>query len=202
MFGLKAEKKKMHRGSIFLGSGRERNRLCGGKLLSNDHFTYAGTYSDINQSSKWLTENLREHSKGKFVWCWHLESSVCVCARMPAWFTRCVAESTVIPAASTAALYTSHLQRLASVVETRTIFNWPSKHSGQQREESGLPQWTTAPLPVCHSHHSFLSSHLSIYLSVCPFCILAPLCLSNSQTRFPHDWLKTAFPVFATCGFI
>lgn len=169
MFGWKAEKKEDAQREYILGRGRERNKLCGGKLLSNTHFTYAGTYSDINQSSKWLTENLREHSKGKFVWCWHLESSVCVCvclcARMSGWFTRCVAESTVIPAASTAALHTSHLQRLASVVETRTIFNWPSKHSGQQREESGLPQWTTAPLPVRHSHHSFLYSHLSIYLS-------------------------------------
>lgn len=56
-------------------------------------------------------------------------------------------ETTFIPAASTAALYTSHLQRLASIVETCTIFNWPNKHCGQQREESGLSVCTTS-LPL------------------------------------------------------
>lgn len=54
-----------------------------------------------------------------------------------------------IPAA-TAVLQTSHLQRLASVVETCTIYNWPTKHSGQQREESGLSPWNNVSvwLPV------------------------------------------------------
>lgn len=46
------EKKEDAQRECILGRGGERNRLCGGKLLSNTHFTYAGTYSDINQSSK------------------------------------------------------------------------------------------------------------------------------------------------------
>lgn len=125
----------------------------------------------MNQSSKWLTEDatqssLRENSlevtfRGKFV-CTGFHGLL----QGP--------ETTGFLAATTAALHTSHLQRLASIVETCTIFNWPSKHSGQQREESGLPQLkeknnTKTILPVCHSHPLFL---ILIFFKIPPLSFL------------------------------
>lgn len=51
---------------------------------------------------------------------------LCVCVRVCVWGLHALLqwpETTFIPAATTAALHTSHLQRLASIVETCTIFN-------------------------------------------------------------------------------
>lgn len=83
----------------------------------------------MNQSSKWLTEDATESSsggtgleltfRGKFV-CRGFHGLL----QWP--------ETTCFHAAPTATLHTPHLQRSASTGETCTIFNWPSKHTGQQ----------------------------------------------------------------------
>lgn len=156
---LQGSEKGIHRGRIFLEGVEKRagKWLCGVKLLSNS------IYPCMNILKIWIKvqndwqRNQDRAIQMKTVWSWHLWESerVCGCVRVCAPVRVCACmlvcvwrrglhalmqwpETTFIPAATTAALHTSHLQRLASIVETCTIFNWPSMHSGQHREESGL----------------------------------------------------------------
>lgn len=107
----------------------------------------------IKVQNDWLTdwELKNKQSKGKQFGV-DISGKDCLCRRglhaLLKW-----PETTFIPAATTAALHTSHLQRLASIVETCTIFNWPNKHSGQQRRSQGSLR-ETVRLPVCY--RSFL----------------------------------------------
>lgn len=145
---LEGSEKGIHRGRIFLEGVEKRagKWLCGVKLLSNS------IYPCMNILKIWSKCRMtdREIKTEQFKWkqfgvdiygkvsvCVH----ACVCACVGRRGLHALLqwpETTFIPAAATAALHTSHLQRLASIVETCTIFNWPSMHSGQHREESGL----------------------------------------------------------------
>lgn len=118
------------------GQQHARKLLCQDKLLSNSIYLCSHV---VRYESNWqMTENLFQLcSERQFEADISGNCSVCRCwIDSHALFQR--PETTAISAATTTVLKTSYLQILASVVETCTIYNWPTKQAGQQREEWGL----------------------------------------------------------------
>lgn len=173
------EKEELHaQGQHFVlwGQKHARKRLCQEKLLSNSIYLCSHV---VRYESNWqITENLFQLcSERQFEADISGNCSVCrwrgVSLALFQW-----PETTVVPAATTTVLHQSYLQTLASVVETCTIFNWPTKQAGQQREERGLSPQNNASARY-QSHAFFMVS--PVFLS-----------LSSWGVRF-HEYLRALF---------